>query len=212
MVTDRSTVERCERHKLDLEDWRESDGMLLPTEPGPENRRLVRERLMVAFFILQWVIGEGQMSNERESGYMAGMRAVWAELLQCAANALGYEDPASKAAALIVERELAKSVLRRVCGKHGDNDWGDGLHLADVIAKHLEGYLEKDSAEDVPTADAVGMLKHMATRQRKMAAASYKAEVEWRDVDSQIAARLHVEAETWSRAVEMLEQEAEATK
>ena len=39
------------------------------------------------------------------------------------------------------EREIAIIVLRRLCAEHGDNDWPDELHLADVIEKHLANHL-----------------------------------------------------------------------
>jgi hypothetical protein len=40
-----------------------------------------------------------------------------------------------------VQAETVK-VLRQVCEQHGDNDWPDDLHLADIIEKHLWRHLE----------------------------------------------------------------------
>lgn len=40
------------------------------------------------------------------------------------------------------ERSATVAILRQVCTSHGDNDWRDNLHLADVIEKHLWPTLE----------------------------------------------------------------------
>ena len=39
------------------------------------------------------------------------------------------------------ERADAISALRRICERHGDNDWTDDLNLADIIEKHLGRHL-----------------------------------------------------------------------
>jgi len=33
-------------------------------------------------------------------------------------------------------------MLRMVCDDHGDNDWSNELHLADVVEKHLANHLD----------------------------------------------------------------------
>jgi predicted secreted protein len=45
--------------------------------------------------------------------------------------------------ALRQEREDAVKLLREICEEHGDNDWADDLHLADVLEKHLYRHLGK---------------------------------------------------------------------
>lgn len=50
-------------------------------------------------------------------------------------------------AAWILEREATVAQLRQVCDDFGDNEWPDGLHLADVIEKHLARHLWQDAKE-----------------------------------------------------------------
>jgi predicted secreted protein len=76
-----------------------------------------------------------------EAGYVAGSRAVLVSILSQCARELGYEDPLAQTAVLIAEREQAKSILRRICADHGDNEWAEDTHLASVIDKHLGRYL-----------------------------------------------------------------------
>lgn len=59
------------------------------------------------------------------------MRAL---LTEC----FGITDPTVDTARLISERQAAIQALRELCEDHGDNDWPDDLHLADIINKHLE--------------------------------------------------------------------------
>ena len=71
--------------------------------------------------------------------YMRGAKAVWLELLaQCLKN-LDAEERSQHQ--WLLEREATVAQLRMICEKHGDNDWPDSLHLADVIDKHLAKYL-----------------------------------------------------------------------
>lgn len=44
---------------------------------------------------------------------------------------------------LEIERDEAISVMREICHNHGDNDWKDNLHLADILNKHLRNQLEE---------------------------------------------------------------------
>ena len=40
-------------------------------------------------------------------------------------------------ASLLLERYYAITALRQLCEEHGDNNWADSLHLADIIDKHV---------------------------------------------------------------------------
>lgn len=40
------------------------------------------------------------------------------------------------------ERSEVIDRLRDHCANHGDNDWADDLHIADIIDKHLMNYIE----------------------------------------------------------------------
>ena len=75
-----------------------------------------------------------------ERDYLRGQRAIWTRLLGQAVQSLGYEN--TKEQAWIEEREAAVAALRTICEEHGDNEWSDDLHLADVIEKHLARHLE----------------------------------------------------------------------
>ncbi len=88
------------------------------------------------------------MTPGEEQAFLQGERAAWTRVLQEARNALGRSDkPLADLAALTAEREQVIAVLRRLCEEHGDNDWDEDLHLADVVDKHLGRYL-REAAED----------------------------------------------------------------
>lgn len=80
------------------------------------------------------------MTDDEERAYVLGKKAVYRRLLAECLVELGPDAP--DAARLIAERAEAVAMLRRVCEDHGDNDWSDTLHLADVIEKHLYRHLE----------------------------------------------------------------------
>ncbi len=80
--------------------------------------------------------------EEQEKAYIDGSRMAWTRMLLNCLKELGVESPKGELARLIAEREMAVSALRRVCKDHGDNDWDEKLHLADIIEKHLGRYLE----------------------------------------------------------------------
>jgi hypothetical protein len=63
-------------------------------------------------------------------------------MLQCLRE-LGYSEREAQIAKLAAEREEAIAMLRQVCAEHGDNDWEDSLHLADIIENHLWRHLEE---------------------------------------------------------------------
>lgn len=82
------------------------------------------------------------MTETEAAAYLEGSRVAWASMLQECLKRLGMEgDIEEQCAALVAERVLTVSALRDVCAEHGDNDWPDELHLADVVEKHLYGYL-----------------------------------------------------------------------
>jgi len=62
-------------------------------------------------------------------------------LLELCLRNLGYQSTEGRHVAWISQRERTVAMLRMVCAEHGDNDWPDDLHLADVIEKHLARYL-----------------------------------------------------------------------
>lgn len=80
-------------------------------------------------------------SNDLDRAYLDGKRAAMIELLTIIAREL-RDDPVGQLAALKTERLQAIQQLRDVCAEHGDNDWPDELHLADVIEKHLARHLD----------------------------------------------------------------------
>lgn len=80
------------------------------------------------------------MTDAEEKLWLAGNRAALVSMIAHCVRELGYEGRTAES--LIVEREAAVAALRRVCEEHGDNDWSDDLHLADVVEKHLGRHLE----------------------------------------------------------------------
>jgi hypothetical protein len=76
-----------------------------------------------------------------ERDYIRGSRMAWTLMLQECLKHLDGND--RTVAALISEREQAVTALRNVCKEHGDNDWDESLHLADVIEKHLGRHLDE---------------------------------------------------------------------
>lgn len=80
-----------------------------------------------------------QADELHEPSYIEGSRMGWLHILSVALRELGQEERDKYG--WIREREAAVAALRRVCRTHGDNDWPENLHLADVIEKHLERHL-----------------------------------------------------------------------
>jgi hypothetical protein len=77
-----------------------------------------------------------------EQDYERGSRMAWSLMLQQCLLHLGYKSEEGGKVAWIAEREAAIRALRDVCEHHGDNDWPEELHLADIIEKHLGRHLE----------------------------------------------------------------------
>lgn len=82
------------------------------------------------------------MATERESqAYSDGERAAWTRMLRQCIEGLGLKGDELKLHALIVERERTIAVLRELCSQHGDNNWDESLHLADILDGHLRRHL-----------------------------------------------------------------------
>lgn len=83
-----------------------------------------------------------QTTEDRiEAAYERGSKATWHHMLLTVLRELGRDTPEWNLARLLAEREEALKALRDVCKDHGDNDWPDDLHLADIIEKHLARHL-----------------------------------------------------------------------
>ena len=94
-------------------------------------------------------ISEDRLQELTESHYIRGQRSILIQQLRNVLHELSipYEsvDEAPEnlmtIARLAMEREETISALRSVCEEHGDNEWSEDLHLADVVNKHLGNYL-----------------------------------------------------------------------
>lgn len=73
-----------------------------------------------------------------ERAFISGQQCAYREMLGVCLR--GIDAPPTER--LQLERSAAVAMLRSVCAEHGDNDWPDNLHLADVIEKHLWRYLD----------------------------------------------------------------------
>lgn len=71
-----------------------------------------------------------------------GSRRAWLIMLREVLKGLGFDSPEWSAGRWLIEREEAIGALRRLCAAHGDNDWPDVLHLADIINNHLAPHLD----------------------------------------------------------------------
>lgn len=72
-----------------------------------------------------------------ELGHKQALRGVLGTLIK----ELGSDDPDANAERWRLERMDTIAALRSICEDHGDNDWEDNLHLADVVNKHLSRHL-----------------------------------------------------------------------
>ena len=82
------------------------------------------------------------MDEKDELNYELGNRAAWLSMLQSCLRQLGIDDEDAGRARWVSEREQTVAALRSVCERHGDNEWDEDLHLADVVSKHLERHLD----------------------------------------------------------------------
>lgn len=90
---------------------------------------------------------EEVMDDAEEKAYIRGQRQAWTSILRQAMRELGYDETCD-AARLVVQLEETRAALRDVCAEHGDNDWPDDLHLADVVEKHLGRHLDADMEDE----------------------------------------------------------------
>lgn len=77
-----------------------------------------------------------------EQQYASGSRMAWLIMLGQCLRHLGIDDPEAGKARWAAERMEAVQTLRKACERHGDNEWSDDLHLADVIDKHLLRHID----------------------------------------------------------------------
>lgn len=90
---------------------------------------------------------------DEDQKYLNGRRGAFNVMLIVCLTELGYlnqNDETPKRDQIetgikrwVSEREQAISTLRQVCADHGDNEWDETLHLADIIEKHLWRHIEK---------------------------------------------------------------------
>ena len=78
------------------------------------------------------------MTEDEERLWIEGNKAAYRSLMGECVRQLGEKNDL---AALQLERAKAIAKLRELCSEHGDNDWPDDLHLADIIDKHLGRHL-----------------------------------------------------------------------
>lgn len=86
-------------------------------------------------------ISPDRLEEIKEESYLLGQRALLLGQLKDILKQLGKREDTTKED-LIAEREEAVQALRSICEDHGDNEWDENLHLADIINKHLGKHLE----------------------------------------------------------------------
>lgn len=81
------------------------------------------------------------MTEDEEPHWIEGNKAAYRAIFsECSRHLPDIKDEARR----LSERAETIALLRQVCGEHGDNEWDDNLHLADIIAKHLWNHLESE--------------------------------------------------------------------
>lgn len=97
------------------------------------------------------------MTESEEQAYLQGKRQAALELMQLSLSMVGREH-ITDAQKLECERAETVRKLREICEIHGDNDWEDNFHLADVLERHLFDHLEEcpDELDPRELAEAVG--------------------------------------------------------
>lgn len=91
----------------------------------------------------QWTLGWPVQTSEKEAGFFEGHTAAYRKMLRECLSNLDYDE--TKLARVVLEREEALVVLRRLCMEFGDMEWDENLHLADIIDKHLGRHLDAGS-------------------------------------------------------------------
>jgi hypothetical protein len=88
-------------------------------------------------------VTESESERRFREGYVCALRGVLGQTLSAILpqyeNAL--VDDRELLARAVLELSEARSTLRRICARWGDNDWEVSLNLSDVLEKHLESYL-----------------------------------------------------------------------
>lgn len=78
------------------------------------------------------------MTEDEEKIYIDGeVSALKKMVLYCQEKLKAYGVELSTEEKFSSERIEAIAMLRMLCDDHGDNDWTDDLHIADIIQKHL---------------------------------------------------------------------------
>lgn len=80
------------------------------------------------------------MNAKEEQAWQRGRKSAFRSIVGEAAREMTGKG--MKLAAAMMQLHDTREALRRVCEDHGDNDWSDDLHLADVIEKHLARHLD----------------------------------------------------------------------
>lgn len=90
-------------------------------------------------------VGEEKRCVELSSqlDFFQGYAAAFKNMLGLCIKNLDYDE--TKLARVVLEREEALVVLRRLCMEFGDMEWDENLHLADIIDKHLGRHLDAGS-------------------------------------------------------------------
>ncbi len=79
------------------------------------------------------------MTKNEELAYRQGRNDAFRGLLSKWIGDLGPD----RLLSALCELHDVRKALRLVCMDFGDNDWGDDLHLGDVIEKHLHRNLKE---------------------------------------------------------------------
>ncbi len=88
--------------------------------------------------------GKVDSAEQEEQIYMQGESYSYKNIIRkCQAELRGLGIDLKTKEEFSEERIETIQILRRLCLEHGDNDWDDDLHLADIIDKHLRRYLDK---------------------------------------------------------------------
>lgn len=99
---------------------------------------------------MEITITEEKLQELNDQHYLMGQRAALLNQMRNSLREMGYNEEFTKER-MIMEREDAINALRSICMEHGDNDWNEDLHMADIINKHLGNYLEAPKPESKPT-------------------------------------------------------------
>ena len=78
------------------------------------------------------------MTESEEKFYINGeTEALKKMILYCQQKLKGFGVELASDEKFSSERIEIIAILRMLCDDHGDNDWPENLHIADIIQKHL---------------------------------------------------------------------------